>query len=79
MVRSHTVSVCVCVCVSHWKHRNPDCDVIYLEKPFVEIKEPWKKVLEVNVGDQFTTIPVKYSAYPEPGFKWYDPTQQPNA
>ncbi|TNM87531.1 hypothetical protein fugu_005752 [Takifugu bimaculatus] len=40
------------------------------EKPFVEIKEPWVKVWEVNVGHQSTTIPVKYSAYPEPGFKW---------
>ncbi|XP_054458768.1 vascular endothelial growth factor receptor 2 isoform X2 [Anoplopoma fimbria] len=39
------------------------------EKPFIDMKEPWTKVLEVNVGDQ-TSIPVKYSAYPEPSFKW---------
>lgn len=29
------------------------------------------KVWEVNVGDLTTLIPVKYSAYPEPSFKWY--------
>nr|XP_020499442.1 vascular endothelial growth factor receptor 2 isoform X1 [Labrus bergylta] len=41
------------------------------EKPFIDMKEPWMKVLEVNVGDQTSTmIPVKYSAYPEPSFKW---------
>ncbi|XP_054646685.1 vascular endothelial growth factor receptor 2 isoform X2 [Dunckerocampus dactyliophorus] len=44
--------------------------VVY-EKPFVDMKEPWTKVWEVNVGDQSSTvIPVKYSAYPEPSFKW---------
>uniref|UniRef100_A0A8C2ZSD8 receptor protein-tyrosine kinase n=1 Tax=Cyclopterus lumpus TaxID=8103 RepID=A0A8C2ZSD8_CYCLU len=42
------------------------------EKPFIDIKEPWTKVWEVNVGDQ-TSIPVKYSAYPEPSSKWYVP------
>lgn len=31
------------------------------------------KVWEVNVGDQTTMIPVRYSAYPEPSFKWYVP------
>uniref|UniRef100_A0A3Q1GT89 receptor protein-tyrosine kinase n=1 Tax=Acanthochromis polyacanthus TaxID=80966 RepID=A0A3Q1GT89_9TELE len=43
------------------------------EKPFIDMKEPWTKVWEVNVGDQTSTlIPVKYSAYPpEPNFKWY--------
>ncbi|XP_047443321.1 vascular endothelial growth factor receptor 2 [Mugil cephalus] len=41
------------------------------EKPFIEIKEPWMKVWEVTVGDQMVAqIPVKYSAYPEPSFKW---------
>ncbi|XP_061680381.1 vascular endothelial growth factor receptor 2 isoform X3 [Syngnathoides biaculeatus] len=41
------------------------------EKPFIDIKEPRAKVLEVNVGGlQSTAIPVKYSAYPEPNFKW---------
>ncbi|XP_069555342.1 vascular endothelial growth factor receptor 2 isoform X1 [Brachyistius frenatus] len=41
------------------------------EKPFIDMKEPWTKVLEVNVGDQTSTlIPVKYSAYPEPSCKW---------
>ncbi|XP_051233155.1 vascular endothelial growth factor receptor 2 isoform X2 [Dicentrarchus labrax] len=41
------------------------------EKPFIDMKEPWTKVWEVNVGDQTSTlIPVKYSAYPEPNFKW---------
>lgn len=36
------------------------------------------KVWEVNVGHQSTMIPVKYSAYPEPAFKWYHPTQKEN-
>ncbi|XP_070817122.1 vascular endothelial growth factor receptor 2 isoform X1 [Chaetodon trifascialis] len=41
------------------------------EKPFIDMKEPWTKVWEVNVGGQSPTlIPVKYSAYPEPNFKW---------
>ncbi|XP_071342988.1 vascular endothelial growth factor receptor 2 isoform X2 [Trachinotus anak] len=40
------------------------------EKPFIDMKEPWMKVWEVNVGDQTTQIPVKYSAYPEPSYKW---------
>nr|XP_057929768.1 vascular endothelial growth factor receptor 2 isoform X2 [Doryrhamphus excisus] len=44
--------------------------VVY-EKPFIDMKEPWTKVWEVNLGDQSSTvIPVKYSAYPEPSFKW---------
>uniref|UniRef100_A0A8C5EIC0 receptor protein-tyrosine kinase n=1 Tax=Gouania willdenowi TaxID=441366 RepID=A0A8C5EIC0_GOUWI len=39
--------------------------------PFIDLKEPLTKVWEVNVGDQtFTLIPVKYSAYPDPSFKW---------
>ncbi|KAM9384280.1 vascular endothelial growth factor receptor 2 isoform 3-T3 [Pholidichthys leucotaenia] len=41
------------------------------EKPFIAIKEPWMKLLEVTAGHQMSTqIPVKYSAYPEPNFKW---------
>ncbi|XP_042339126.1 vascular endothelial growth factor receptor 2 isoform X2 [Plectropomus leopardus] len=39
------------------------------EKPFIDMKEPWQKVWEVNVGSQ-ANIPVKYSAYPEPSLKW---------
>ncbi|XP_034736780.1 vascular endothelial growth factor receptor 2 isoform X2 [Etheostoma cragini] len=39
------------------------------EKPFIDMKEPWMKVSEVNVGDQIS-ISVKYSAYPEPDYKW---------
>ncbi|XP_029905824.1 vascular endothelial growth factor receptor 2 isoform X2 [Myripristis murdjan] len=48
------------------------------EKPFIEIKDPWTKVLEVNVGDQASEsmIPVKYSAYPDPIVKWYKNGQQ---
>ncbi|XP_019752318.1 vascular endothelial growth factor receptor 2 isoform X1 [Hippocampus comes] len=41
------------------------------EKPFIDIKEPWTKVWEVNVGSlSSTSIPVRYTAYPEPSFKW---------
>ncbi|KAL6107556.1 kdr [Pungitius sinensis] len=39
------------------------------EKPFITMKEPWTKVWEVNAGDQ-ASIPVEYSAYPEPSFGW---------
>uniref|UniRef100_UPI003AACC981 vascular endothelial growth factor receptor 2 n=1 Tax=Centroberyx gerrardi TaxID=166262 RepID=UPI003AACC981 len=43
------------------------------EKPFIEMKEPWMKVLEINVGDQTSEslIPVRYSAYPEPIVRWF--------
>lgn len=34
------------------------------------MKEPWPKVWEVTVGAQ-ASYPVRYSAYPEPSFKWY--------
>lgn len=40
------------------------------EKPFINIKEPWTKVREAKVGEPFTTIPVKYTAYPEPSSRW---------
>uniref|UniRef100_A0A8D3CVA6 receptor protein-tyrosine kinase n=1 Tax=Scophthalmus maximus TaxID=52904 RepID=A0A8D3CVA6_SCOMX len=40
---------------------------------FYVMMNPWMKVWEVNVGDQTTMIPVRYSAYPEPSFKWYVP------
>uniref|UniRef100_A0A673AXH7 receptor protein-tyrosine kinase n=1 Tax=Sphaeramia orbicularis TaxID=375764 RepID=A0A673AXH7_9TELE len=44
---------------------------VFSEKPFIDMKEPWTKVWEVNVGDQTSIqIPVKYLAYPEPSFKW---------
>lgn len=46
--------------------------LVFPEKPFIDMKGPWTKVWEVNVGDQTSTmIPVKYSAYPEPSFKWF--------
>lgn len=45
---------------------------MFPEKPFIDMKEPWTYVWEVNVGDQTSiSIPVKYIAYPEPSFKWY--------
>lgn len=44
--------------------------VVFTEKPFIEIKEPWRKVWELNVEEQ-TSIPVKYTAYPDPELKWY--------
>ncbi|XP_041647728.1 vascular endothelial growth factor receptor 2 isoform X2 [Cheilinus undulatus] len=41
------------------------------EKPFIDIREPSSKVLEVNVGYQTSAeIPVRYSAYPKPDFEW---------
>ncbi|XP_076009360.1 vascular endothelial growth factor receptor 2 isoform X2 [Genypterus blacodes] len=48
------------------------------EKPFIDMKEPWVKLLEVKVGDQASEsiIPVKYTAYPEPTVKWYKNGQQ---
>uniref|UniRef100_H3BW97 receptor protein-tyrosine kinase n=1 Tax=Tetraodon nigroviridis TaxID=99883 RepID=H3BW97_TETNG len=63
-----------CSASSGLMEKSESVPVKVYEKPFIEIKEPWAKVLEVNVGDQLTTIPVKYSAYPEPGYKWYHPT-----
>ncbi|TMS20452.1 Vascular endothelial growth factor receptor 2 [Larimichthys crocea] len=40
------------------------------EKPFIDMKEPWTRVWEVNVDETPTLIPVRYTAYPEPSFKW---------
>ncbi|KAM3620560.1 uncharacterized protein V6R79_025347 [Siganus canaliculatus] len=45
------------------------------EKPFIDMKEPWTKVWEVIVGEQ-KVIPVRYSAYPEPSFRWFKNGQQ---
>ncbi|KAK7889606.1 hypothetical protein WMY93_025166 [Mugilogobius chulae] len=42
------------------------------EKPFIDMKGPWTSVWEVNVGDKTPiVIPIKYTAYPEPNFKWF--------
>lgn len=51
-----------------WPEASTHCS--FAEKPFIDIKEPWTKVWEVNEGDQLTTIPIKYSAYPDPNIKW---------
>ncbi|CAJ1059988.1 vascular endothelial growth factor receptor 2 isoform X3 [Xyrichtys novacula] len=40
------------------------------EKPFIDMVEPWIKVWELNVDDQNAQIPVRYTAYPDPSFKW---------
>lgn len=46
--------------------------LVFPEKPFINMKEPWTKVWEVNLGGPTPThIPVEYTAYPEPSFKWY--------
>uniref|UniRef100_A0A668ARI8 receptor protein-tyrosine kinase n=1 Tax=Myripristis murdjan TaxID=586833 RepID=A0A668ARI8_9TELE len=64
----------------NWTHSgqalvsNPSHLCFAAVKTFRElIKDPWTKVLEVNVGDQASEsmIPVKYSAYPDPIVKWY--------
>uniref|UniRef100_A0A8C6WW17 receptor protein-tyrosine kinase n=1 Tax=Neogobius melanostomus TaxID=47308 RepID=A0A8C6WW17_9GOBI len=40
-------------------------------KPFIDMNGPWTSVWEVNVGDKTPiVIPVKYTAYPDPNFKW---------
>ncbi|XP_056270498.1 vascular endothelial growth factor receptor 2 isoform X3 [Pseudoliparis swirei] len=39
------------------------------EKPFIDMKETWTKVWEVNAGGQMS-IPVKFSAYPDPVSRW---------
>ncbi|XP_013889993.1 vascular endothelial growth factor receptor 2, partial [Austrofundulus limnaeus] len=61
-----------CVASSGQMEKRASAYLKVYEKPFIDIKEPWTKVWEVNlVGDQTSTlIPVIYSAYPEPSFKW---------
>jgi len=47
------------------------------EKPFIDMKETWTKVWEVNAGGQMS-IPVKFSAYPDPVSRWYVPPLENN-
>ncbi|KAM9848527.1 vascular endothelial growth factor receptor 2 [Aulostomus maculatus] len=60
-----------CTASSGQMEKTASASLKVYEKPFIDMKEPWTKVWEVNVGDQTSTyIPVKYSAYPEPDFRW---------
>ncbi|KAM7410380.1 hypothetical protein PAMA_001699 [Pampus argenteus] len=60
-----------CTASSGQMEKSASVSLKVYEKPFIDMKEPWTKVWEVNVGDQTSTlIPVKYSAYPDPSFKW---------
>lgn len=59
-----------CTASSGQMEKSASASLKVYEKPFIDIKEPWTKVWEVNVGDQ-ATIPVKYSAYPDPSLKWF--------
>lgn len=54
----------------HLKDNESDLCSNLSEKPFINIKEPWTKVWETKVGEPFITIPVKYTAYPEPSSRW---------
>ncbi|XP_074524690.1 vascular endothelial growth factor receptor 2 isoform X2 [Halichoeres trimaculatus] len=58
-----------CTASSGQMEKSASATLTVYEKPFIDIKEPWTKVWEVNVGDP-TTIPVRYLAYPEPSYKW---------
>ncbi|XP_061593975.1 vascular endothelial growth factor receptor 2 isoform X1 [Cololabis saira] len=61
----------ICTASSGKMEKSASAYVKVYEKPFIEVKEAWMKVWEVNVGDKTAVvIPVKYSAYPEPSFKW---------
>lgn len=60
-----------CTAFSGQMEKKASAFLTVYEKPFIDMKEPWTKVWEANVGDQTSTvIPVKYSAYPEPNIKW---------
>lgn len=60
-----------CTASSGLMEKSATATVKVYEKPFIDMKEPWTNVWEVNVGDQTSiSIPVKYLAYPEPNFKW---------
>lgn len=60
-----------CTASSGLMEKSATATVTVYEKPFIDMKEPWTHVWEVNVGDQTSiSIPVKYLAYPEPNFKW---------
>lgn len=58
-----------CTASSGHMEKSASAHLKVFEKPYIDLKEPWTKVWEVNVGDQ-TSIPIKYSAYPDPAFKW---------
>ncbi|XP_041861840.1 vascular endothelial growth factor receptor 2 [Melanotaenia boesemani] len=60
-----------CTASSGQMEKSATASLKVYEKPFLDMKEPWPKILEANVADQIpTVIPVKYSAYPEPNIKW---------
>uniref|UniRef100_A0A3P9HNY4 receptor protein-tyrosine kinase n=1 Tax=Oryzias latipes TaxID=8090 RepID=A0A3P9HNY4_ORYLA len=59
----------ICTASSGQMDESASAYVKVYEKPFIEMKEPWPKVWEVTVGAQ-ASYPVRYSAYPEPSFKW---------
>lgn len=60
-----------CTASSGLMEKSATASLKVYEKPFIDMKEPWTYVWEVNVGDQTSiSIPVKYIAYPEPSFKW---------
>ncbi|XP_075895260.1 vascular endothelial growth factor receptor 2 isoform X2 [Nelusetta ayraudi] len=59
-----------CTASSGLMEKSATASLQVFEKPFIDMKEPWTKVWEVNVGDPLTNIPIKYSAYPEPNIKW---------
>ncbi|XP_017284342.1 vascular endothelial growth factor receptor 2 isoform X2 [Kryptolebias marmoratus] len=65
-----------CTASSGQMEKSASAHLKVYEKPFIDIKEPWTKVWEVNMveentRDQTSTyIPVIYSAYPDPNVKW---------
>ncbi|XP_073332125.1 vascular endothelial growth factor receptor 2 isoform X1 [Pagrus major] len=58
-----------CTASSGLMEKSATASLTVFEKPFIDMKEPWTKVWEVNVGSQ-ASLPVKYSAYPDPSLKW---------
>ncbi|XP_029002975.1 vascular endothelial growth factor receptor 2 isoform X2 [Betta splendens] len=59
-----------CTASSGQMEKSASANLKVYEKPFIDIKHSAKKVWEVNVTKQ-TTLAVKFSAYPDPSFKWF--------
>ncbi|CAK6956104.1 vascular endothelial growth factor receptor 2 [Scomber scombrus] len=60
-----------CTASSGKMEKSKTAHLTVYEKPFIDLQEPSTKVWEFRVGElTFATIPVKYSAYPEPTFRW---------
>ncbi|KAK2907585.1 vascular endothelial growth factor receptor 2 isoform X1 [Channa argus] len=58
-----------CTASSGQMEKSASAFLTVYEKPFIDLKEPLKKIWEANKGER-TTIQISVSAYPVPSMKW---------